>query len=149
MGNEKRHKGNETFEHPADMGVRGWGETLEEAFEQTAKAMFGIMGRVEASSEIKPVKITSQGESLEELLVDFLNYLISSADIHSLYFTKVKVESIRKRGDRHDLEAIAWGIPLSSQAIDFYTEVKAASYCDVSVKKLGRDRWVAQCIVDL
>ncbi len=43
----------EQFEHKADVGVRGYGKTIEEAFENGAKAMFSIMVNI---AKIEPKK---------------------------------------------------------------------------------------------
>lgn len=41
----------ETFEHTADIGIRGIGDNLEQAFEEGAKAMFSVMYDI---NSIKP-----------------------------------------------------------------------------------------------
>ena len=33
----------ETFEHEADIGIRGFGETMEEAFAHAAMALYSVM----------------------------------------------------------------------------------------------------------
>ncbi len=145
---EKSRVGHETFEHPADMGVRGWGRTVEEAFQETAAAMFSIMGKTEKRTGGRTIDINCRGGSLEELLVDFLNDLISGADINSLFLYRVEVENIEKR-EEYELIGKACGIPIRSHGIDFNTEVKAASYFGVSVEQADKDGWMAQCVVDL
>ncbi|XP_067014217.2 protein archease isoform X2 [Anabrus simplex] len=63
----------EYLDHTADVQLHAWGDTLEEAFEQCAMAMFAYMTEIE-TVEIKEVKeIEAQGDDLLGLLFHFLD----------------------------------------------------------------------------
>jgi SHS2 domain-containing protein len=47
----------EQFEHKADIGVRGYGKNIEEAFENGARAMFSVMVNLKKVEMRKEVKI--------------------------------------------------------------------------------------------
>ena len=134
----------EYFEHLADMGIIGWGETLVEAFEEAAKAMFNLMVEISQVRPREQISVECQGNDLAELFVEWLNSLLAEADIHRLAFADFRVVSLT---DSH-LRGSAWGEPLDSQRHRPKIEVKAATYAMLSV---GRERgqYVARCVVDL
>ncbi len=66
----------EHFHHQADIGVRGVGATLDEAFEQGAIALMAVIcsqDKVEGKEEIA---IACECEDVELLFADWLNALI-------------------------------------------------------------------------
>ena len=71
----------EFIEHTADLGLRVTGETSEDLFKNYAVILFKLLTDYQPK-EIINKKITLQAQSLAELLVDWLNELLSllSAD---------------------------------------------------------------------
>ncbi|HKB15299.1 MAG TPA: archease, partial [Planctomycetota bacterium] len=75
----------EVFEHGADYGVRGYGPTLEAAFENAARAMFSIA--VETLSSVRPlrkVEVEAEAPDEELLLVEWLNSLLAAASLEGI-----------------------------------------------------------------
>lgn len=141
--------GHDTFEHTADMGLRGWGEDLEASFREAALALFSLM--VDAG-ELKPEMSTSirvDGGSLEELLVEFLNELISSAHLKEAVFIDLSIDDLVLQGGRWKLSATSSGILTEHHAERLLSEVKAATYHEASVTEDRSGMWTVQCVVDL
>ena len=63
----------EHFEHGADIGVRGFGDTLPAAFEQAALAMTAVVADPESIEPRDDVQIECSAPDQELLLVDWLN----------------------------------------------------------------------------
>jgi len=142
-------RGHETLEHTADMGLRGWGGSPAEAFEETALAMFGLMiDRKGAPSEIQ-YSLSIGGRDLTDLLIEFLNELLSLADIEDTAFVTVNIERLQGERDEWDLDAVIGGIPRARCRKRLLTEVKAATWYGASVNHETDGRWVAGCVVDL
>ena len=76
----------ETFEHEADVGVRGFGKTMEEAFQNGAKAMFSVMVELDKVDPKKKIGINCEALDNETLFVEWLNELLSTADIEDMVF---------------------------------------------------------------
>jgi len=133
----------ETFEHEADIGIRGFGATLEEAFQNAALAMFSVMVNVRAIEQKETRTITVTAPDQELLLVEWLNTLLALADIERMVFARFEV-----RLDGNSLCGSAWGEKLDRRRHEPKVEVKGATYHMLSVKE--RDgRYVAQCVVDV
>jgi len=66
----------EHYAHGADIGVRGMGPTVEEAFEQAAVALAGVITDPSLVELKEEVIIQCQAPDKEVLLVDWLNALV-------------------------------------------------------------------------
>ncbi len=134
----------ETFEHGADIGVRGYGYTLEEAFSNAARAMFSLMVvNFDQVRREKSVDIECEGIDYESLLVAYLNELLAQADINRLIFCdfEISVQDLSIKGK-------AMGEHLDLRRHEPGVEVKGATFTMAKVEKTGSG-WMAQCVVDV
>ena len=134
----------ENFEHKADIGVRGMGKTIEEAFQEAAKAMFSIECNLEKVKKVKKVKISCSAENVEELFVEWLNALLAQSSVHEMMFSEFRVEI-----ENNKLKGEALGEKLNKNQ-ELKTEIKAATYSQLKVFEDRKNkRFIAQCIVDV
>ncbi len=134
----------EHFEHEADMGVRGWGPTKEQAFEQAACALTAVVTDLATVEPKQSVTFECQAPDDELLFVDWLNGLIYEMATRKLLFSRFQVSIT---GDR--LRATAWGETADTARHQPAVEVKGATYTALRVAQERPDRWIAQCIVDV
>jgi tRNA nucleotidyltransferase (CCA-adding enzyme) len=133
----------ETFEHEADIGIRGFGNSMKEAFENAAVALYSVMVNIEAVNPREKRTFSVSASDTELLLVEWLNALLATSDIERLIFSKfdVKIEGTTLTGS-------AWGETLDRDRHEPHVEVKGATYHLLSVKE--RDgAYMAQCVVDV
>src|SRR5215472_308845 len=81
----------EHFAHQADIGVRGIGASLEEAFEQAALALTSVVTEVEALQPKELVTVTCQAPSDELLFVDWLNAIVYEMATRKMLFGSFEV----------------------------------------------------------
>jgi protein archease len=138
----------EHFEHGADVGVRGRGRSLEEAFESAARALFLLLCEDLSSlgSEAEQ-PVTCEASTLEELLVSYLNELIFFSDSRSLVFGNFEVK-IERTGNVYRLSGRARGEPFDPKRHEFTVQPKGATFTALEVGQLGGE-WLAQCVVDV
>ncbi len=135
------------FEHKADIGVRGIGSTLEEAFAECAKAMFNAMADLEKVEANQAEKVEARADSKEQLLVEFLNHLLYLKDVKETLFSHFNLY-ITGVGGQWQLKGEALGEKANKEKHSIRGDVKAASYHQLKVaEKAGK--WVAQCVVDV
>jgi len=140
----------EVYSHTADAGVRGVGASPSEAFEGAALATFSLMADLESVEPRLKFHVELSAESLELLLVKWLNELISLSSLNSVIFSRFDVSVEEASGGFH-LSAEAWGDKISPN-MELREEVKAATFADLKVEKekeKEKEQWVAQCIVDV
>lgn len=133
----------ETFEHRADIGIRGYGKSLEEAFENGAKAMFSVMVDICEVQPVETEEINCEAPDRETLFVEWLNNLLSAAHLSGKLFSSFKVVITD-----NSLKGLAAGEKIDKNRHHLMTEVKAATYSALKVEKKD-DIYVAQCIVDV
>lgn len=134
----------EHFPHEADMGVRGIGASLEQAFEQAALAMTAVVTDPASVTPAKMIQLTCEAPDVELLLVDWLNALVFEMATRSMLFSRFKV---RLAGQR--LNANVWGEALDVTRHHPAVEVKGATYTALEVAQQADGSWLAQCVVDV
>lgn len=133
----------ETFEHGADVGVRGEGRTLEEAFQEGARAMFSVIVDIEAVRPERRVAVEAEAGDRELLFVQWLNNLLAAAHLEGMVFSRfeVRFQGLRIRGD-------AFGEPLDASRHETTVEVKGATLTALKVAETPGG-FAAQCVVDV
>jgi SHS2 domain-containing protein len=139
----------ELFPHVADMGVRGYGRTIEEAFAHAAEALTAVICDPAEVRVTTPVEIRCEAPDVESLLVDWLNALVYEMAVRQMVFGRFEVR-IDIHIDSSDLQATVWGETVERERHYPAVEVKGATYTEL---KVDRDEnggaWIAQCVVDV
>lgn len=133
------------FTHIADQGVRGYGRTVEQAFEQTAMALTALVCDPCEVRGSDCVAIDCAAEDdLDLLLADWLNAVIYQMAVGNRLFGRFEV-----RIDAHGLHASAWGEAVDRTRHQPAVEPKGATYTELKVERGADGLWVAQCVIDV
>ncbi|MFX1495396.1 MAG: archease [Promethearchaeota archaeon] len=128
--------GFEFKDHTADVQVRSWGRTLEEAFSQTA---LGLMSTITPNLKKISPRITKSieinSEDLYALCFDFLSEFLYLFDVDELVFNEITVEFIKKKNDGYKLKATAIGEKFDLNKHEIGTEVKAITYSFMNIEE--------------
>ena len=137
-------RGWEHFHHIADVGVRGYGDSLDAAFEQTALAMVAITADLESIRARQSVSVGLEAPNPEILLADWLNAIVFEMATRKMLFCRfeVVIRDGRLRG-RMD------GEPVDVERHRPAAEVKGATLSELAVGLSEDGRWYAQCVVDV
>ncbi len=142
----------ETFEHKADIGIRGYGKTLEEAFSNSLKALATLLTENINFSKLIPSlssNIILSAEELDELFIIFINKTLSISYIENILFFEfrgsIKWNSQKKE---YNLNGKIMGENFDPEKFGYGVEVKGATFTMAKVEKKG-DIWIAQCVVDV
>jgi len=134
----------EFVDHTGDLGVRVFGQTLPELFQQAAEALTFIITDPETIQIKETRKILLEAKTDEELLITWLNELVYLFDTEGVLFKIFEVLSIHD----HHLEALAQGEIYIEDRHPIKTTVKAATYHQLKIEH-HRGVWTAQVIFDL
>ncbi len=134
----------EHFEHQADMGVRGWGRSRDEAFAQVALALVAVSTDLARVAPRERVQVACEATDDEMLLYEWLNAVVYQIATRKMLFGRFKVESegLRLRGEMMG-EVVDMGRHQPA------VEVKAATVTCLRVAREPDGAWVAQCVVDV
>jgi SHS2 domain-containing protein len=133
----------ETFAHDADIGVRGRGETLAEAFASAGLALTAVVTDPGSVREVLSVEIACEAADPELLLFDWLNALVFEMATRRVLFARYEVNVGGAR-----LRARAFGELVEVGRHQPAVEVKGATWTGLRVAREG-DAWVAECVVDV
>jgi len=134
----------EHFPHPADMGIRGIGPSMEAAFEQAAMAMTAVTVDPSVIAPRESVNIHCEEQDAELLFVAWLNALVFEMDTRRMVFCRFVVHI-----EADHLTAKAWGEGIDLHKHEMLVEVKAATYSELEVRHRDDGLWIVQCIVDV
>ncbi len=132
----------EHFPHAADVGVRGFGKSAAEAFEQAALALTAVITHTEIAPVVQ-VDVNCEAPDLELLFVEWLNAIIYEMAVRNMLFSRFAV-----RIDGTKLTGTLWGEPVDVVRHQPACEPKGATYTALKVAE-NAGIWSAACIVDV
>ncbi|MGB8275423.1 MAG: archease [Alphaproteobacteria bacterium] len=144
QGGDRGARGWEHFPHGADVGVRGFGPSLEAAFEEAAVALTAALTDPAAVEAREAVAVSCEAPDDELLLVEWLNALVYEMATRGMLFGRFKVTLAGGR-----LAGQAWGERLDVARHQPAAEVKGATYTALKVARRDDGTWIAQCVVDV
>lgn len=133
----------EHFPHLADVGVRGFGPTMEAAFAQAALALTAAITEPAGVAPRTRVDIACRAPDDELLLAEWLNALIYEMATRRMLFSRF---AVRIQGQT--LTGEAWGEAIDRERHAPAAEAKGATLTALKVAEEG-GVWVAQCVVDV
>lgn len=134
----------EHFSHEADVGIRGRGATMAEAFAEAGRALTGVVTDPAGVRDGSTLAIRVQADDPEMLLFDWLNALVYEMATRHVLFARFDV---RIDGDR--LQATVGGEPVDVVRHQPAVEVKGATWTGLRVARDEDGTWIAQCVVDV
>lgn len=134
----------EHFAHGADIGVRGVGSTVAEAFEQAALGLTAVITAPSGIASLSTVDVQCTAPDAELLLVDWLNRIVYEMAVGRQLFGafEVAIDGTQLRGRLH-------GEPVDVARHQPAVEVKGATMTGLSVARDDEGNWTAQCVVDV
>jgi len=125
----------EIIDHTSDAGIKAYGVTMTELFENAARGMFAVIAKdgrdIQGSKIEKKIEIHKNTDSLEEMLVSWLSELLYVFNREKIYFNDFKVKSLNNDG----IEAQASGVNLDLYQSDLYTEIKAVTFHNLKIEE--------------
>lgn len=140
----KRYK---FIEHTGDIGIRAYGETLQELFVNAAQGLFEAIADLSTVGMSTQTEIEVISESLEDLMVTWLDELNFRHEIEEIFFREVEIREISQAPCK--IVALAYGEPVDFAKHAVYTEIKSITYHQLSVEQTSDNQWLAQVIFDI
>jgi SHS2 domain-containing protein len=133
----------EHFAHDADVGIRGRGASVEEAFEQAACALTASV----TDAEIEPqtmLKVSCEAPDIELLFVEWINAVIYEMAVRNMLFGRFAVCIAGQH-----LDGSLWGEQVDIARHSPGCEPKGATYTALKVTQDRDGMWSAACVVDV
>ena len=134
----------EVLDHPADIGIKVKGETLEELFINAAIGTSSLIIDLKAIEQKEIKKINLQGKNLEDLFIKCLDEIIYLFDSEGFLPKSVKVETIHELS----LRAIFQGEKFNKNKHEIKLYLKAVTYHQLEIKQT-KEGWEAKVYFDV
>ena len=132
------------FPHRGDVGVRGYGQDMAEAFENAAKAMTAVVTPLDLIRVVRVIPVTCRAADPSILLLDWLNAVIYTMATEQMLF-----HDFRVRIDGETLQGEMEGEKVDPERHEPSVELKGATLTELAVEQQADGRWCAQCVVDV
>ena len=132
------------YEHGADIGVSGCGQSKADAFAQAALALTAVITDPDTVAATDMIEIHCEAPDDELLFVDWLNALVYEMASRKMLFRRFE-PTIKDR----QLDARVWGEAIDVAKHQPTVEVKGATYTTLSVHQDTDGWWHAQTVVDV
>lgn len=120
-------KGYLFLEHTADILVRAYGSTIEDALEQATYAMFETLGSKKQEGE-QVFEISESANTQQELIVNFLSSILAESEIHEVLPSKIKIQKLDMK--KNTIEAKIYGTKERPK-----DHIKAVTYHQFKIEK--------------
>lgn len=135
------------LDHIADTIVEAYGSSLEEAFENSGRALVNIMFELNQVNIKKIVRIAVQGSDLENLLYSWLEKILLLVLVDKFLPSEFDANIVRDKSGI-SLTATARGEDIDYRRHVYHIEVKAITYHEMSIEQ-KQDNITIRYIVDL
>lgn len=134
----------EILEHTADIGLRAWGATLQEAFENAATALSAIVVELDDIDPRIAYPIAASGDDDQSLLVNWLDEALYYLDARRIVLRRFRIEHF---GDGR-VAGQAWGEPRDPLKHRPKVIVKGVTYHQLKIEQRP-DGWQVQVFLDI
>jgi len=128
------------LEHLADLKIQASGKDLKELFSGFVKAIADSSRPKIVEQEKVERKIEKKAESIDFLLIDFLNEILSLSDLYNEVYCESQFEVLKE----NQLVCVLKGYKVKG----FGLEIKGATWHDLKIEKQG-DLWKAEVLFDI
>jgi SHS2 domain-containing protein len=122
------------LDHMTDAIIEAYGTTLEEAFENAAKALCDTMIDLKTVKPKREIKFSIKGNDLYSLLFDWLDKVMLLLVADGIAMSQFSVE-IKQHNSGYLLEGAARGEPLELDRHHYKVEIKAVTYHEMEIKQ--------------
>lgn len=141
----------EILEHPADIGFRAYGRTLEELFINAARAMMSLACELESLVERESREVEATGSDHEALIYAWLAEILAVQDAEQMFFRRVEVTELREGPEGAGQSLVrgkVYGEKYDKQRHRAGTYIKAVTMHQLRVERTP-EGWRAQVYLDV
>ena len=136
------------LEHTADVYIRAYGTTMEEAYENAALATFETMTDITKIAQIQEEFFEVEAEDQYALLYNWLEALIVKFETENMLFSKFQITNWKETTETLKFKAKMWGEKFDPQKHPQKVGIKAVTYHRMVIIK-EKDQVVLEFILDI
>ena len=118
----------EFLEHTADVYVRAYGRTMEEAYENAALSMFETITDSKKIAQTQEETLDVEAEDQYALLYNWLEALLVKSETQNMLYSKFQIQNWKETADTFKFSAKIWGEKFDPAKHPQKVAVKAITY---------------------
>lgn len=134
------------LDHTADAKFKAFGQTLEEAFINSANATFGLLISPKDVKAETSHELNIKSNRLESLLYDFIEELLFMLDVDGFLLSKIESLIIKKTNTGYQLLCTVFGDSYKNYEIS--GNIKSVTYSNMEIKKT-KDGFEITVVLDI
>jgi SHS2 domain-containing protein len=138
----------EFLEHTADVYIRAFGKTMEEAYENAALAMFEVMTDTEKVDPVHAETVEVEAEDQYALLYNWLEALVVKVETENMLYSKFQITGWEETDEYFRIKAEIFGEKFDGQKHVQKVAVKAVTYHRMVIIK-EKDQVIIEFILDI
>jgi SHS2 domain-containing protein len=138
----------EFLEHTADVYVRAYGRMIEEAYENSALAMFEVMTDTDKVAPAREETLEVEAEDQYALLYNWLEALLVKFETEGMLYSKFQITDWKETEEIFKFKAKVWGEKFDPQKHPQKVGVKAVTYHRMMII-VEKDSVVLEFILDI
>lgn len=136
------------LEHTADVYIRAYGKTMEEAYENSALAMFEVMTDTEKIAQTQEQTLEVEAEDQYALLYNWLEALLVKFETEGMLYSRFQILDWKETKEIFKFKAKVWGEKFDVQKHPQKVGVKAVTYHRMMIIR-ERDSVTLEFILDI
>ncbi|MGA3112091.1 MAG: archease [Candidatus Bathyarchaeia archaeon] len=138
----------EFLEHTADVYIRAFGKTMEEAYANSGLAMFEVMTDTDKIGQTKQENVEVEAEDQYALLYNWLEILLVKFETEGMLYSKFEITDWKETEENFKFKAKIWGEKYDAQKHPQKVGVKAVTYHRMMIIR-EKDSAVLEFILDI
>ncbi len=138
----------EFLEHTADVYIRAYGKTMEEAYANAALAMFEVMTDTDKIAQTQHERFLVEAEDQYALLYNWLEALLVKFETEGMLCSKFEITDWKETEEAFRFTAKVWGEKFDAQKHPQKVGVKAVTYHRMMIIR-EKDSVVLEFILDI
>ena len=138
------------LDHMTDAIIEAYGDSLEKAFEYSAKGLVNTMFEIENVEPSIKKEIHAEGHDIESLLFDWLDKVMLVLLTENLILSEFQIKSIVQdiRNNHFEFDAVARGERIDMNKHEYKVEIKAVTYHEMEIRKTD-GKFIVKFLLDL
>jgi len=138
----------EFLEHTADVYIRAYGKTMEEAYANAALSMFEVMTDTDKIAQTQHESLNVEAEDQYALLYSWLEALLVKFETDGMLYSKFEITDWKETEEVFRFKAKVWGEKFDAEKHPQRVGVKAVTYHRMMIIR-ERDNVVLEFILDI
>lgn len=136
------------LEHTSDAFIESQGQTLEEAFQNAALAMFEVMTDTKTVDAKTEERVQTQAEDEYALLYEWLQLLLVKLEVEDKLYSEFRINTIEKISEGYALQATIKGEKYDPKRHPTRTGVKGVTYHEMNITR-QEDKVTVRFLLDI